>query len=450
MIRALVYLAVLAACAAGAVWLADLPGAVTLQWQDGRIDTSPAVFAFAIALLAGALALLLLLISGVRRAPGHWRRSRQARRRERGYRALTQGMVAVAAGDAEEAHRQSRRADSLLHDPPLTMLLSAQAAQLGGDTAAARRYFTAMLDQPETAFLGLRGLLMQAERDGDRDEARRLIERAYALRPDTPWVLDALIAERTREERWRDALATTERAAKLRALPAPESRERQAALLVAMAEQARDAGDGVEARSLARKANKLAPAFLPASIVRAELLASDGRRRAARRVIDAAWVQTPHPDLARIAASLEDGDALARERAVERLVASNPDHRESRIARAEAALAAKLWGIARAALAPLASDNPSAHVCRLMARLEAEEKGDTAAERAWLLRAATAAPDPSWLCESCGAQAAAWTAKCPHCGEFARLTWAAPDAPHPAASLTVAEPAIIDAPARGA
>ena len=55
----------------------------------------------------------------------------------------------------------------MLDEPPLTLLLSAQAAQLEGDDQAARGYFEAMLDQPATAFLGLRGLLVQAERTGD-------------------------------------------------------------------------------------------------------------------------------------------------------------------------------------------------------------------------------------------------------------------------------------------
>src|SRR5207244_3592662 len=90
-----------------------------------------------------------------------------------GYRALTQGMVAVAAGDAEEAQRQARKADVLLAEPPLTLLLSAQAAQLGGDEDAARRFFSEMLNRPETEFLGLRGLLMQAGRGGGRPGARR-------------------------------------------------------------------------------------------------------------------------------------------------------------------------------------------------------------------------------------------------------------------------------------
>ena len=68
--------------------------------------------------------------------------------------------------------------------------LAAQTAQLGGDEDAARRYFTAMLEKPETAFLGLRGLLMQAMKAGDRAEALSLARRAYEERPNTPWAVN--------------------------------------------------------------------------------------------------------------------------------------------------------------------------------------------------------------------------------------------------------------------
>src|ERR687888_327363 len=69
-------------------------------------------------------------------------------------------------GDAVEAQRQAKQAGDLLNDPPLTLLLEAQAAQLGGDEKAATRYFRAMLDHPEASFLGLRGLLMQSLKTG--------------------------------------------------------------------------------------------------------------------------------------------------------------------------------------------------------------------------------------------------------------------------------------------
>src|SRR3546814_6484815 len=77
-------------------------------------------------LLAGILLVALFLtlfwrvIGAILGAPARYMRHRRLRRRERGYRSLTLGMVAVAAGDADEARRQARRADALLKDPPLT------------------------------------------------------------------------------------------------------------------------------------------------------------------------------------------------------------------------------------------------------------------------------------------------------------------------------------------
>ena len=80
----------------------------------------------------------------------------------RGYKALTQGMVAVAAGDAQEARRQARKAENFLADPPLTMLLSAQAAQLSGDDKAAGKFFKKMSERKDTKYLGIHGMLNQA------------------------------------------------------------------------------------------------------------------------------------------------------------------------------------------------------------------------------------------------------------------------------------------------
>ena len=48
-----------------------------------------------------------------------------------------------------------------------------------------------MLDRAETEFLGLRGLHNHALHEGDRDTARRLAERAAALRPDARWAMAA-------------------------------------------------------------------------------------------------------------------------------------------------------------------------------------------------------------------------------------------------------------------
>ncbi len=186
MARVLLFCAKIALLVALVYWLAERPGDVSIEWMGYRLDTSVGLLVFAVALVALLVATLYHLWRFIVRAPRDLTRSVQTSRRRRGYKALTQGMVAVAAGEPEEATRQARRAGALLDEPPLTMLLSAQAAQLTGDAAAAKRYFGSMLENPEPRFLGLRGLLTQALRDGDETAALEYARQARALRPRTP------------------------------------------------------------------------------------------------------------------------------------------------------------------------------------------------------------------------------------------------------------------------
>ena len=429
----LTLLAIIVAVAV-AILVANLPGHATIFWQGQRIDLP-------VATLVGGLAILLLLamlLLGVLRrlvgGPGALLRRRRERRRQAGYRALTQGMVAVAAGDAEEAKRQARKADVLLAEPPLTLLLSAQAAQLDGDEDAARKYFTAMLARGETEFLGLRGLLTQALRDGDNAAALRLAERAHALRPHTPSVLTSLFEMRTRRRDWAAAGASLDEALRAKLLPAETGRRHRAALLYERSLDAEAAGQAAEALTLAAKAQDLAPDFAPAAARAALLLHRVGRQRQAAKALEAAWRRAPHPLLAAAYGALIDGEPpLAQVKRVAALAAGNPEHPESHIALAEAALAAQLWGEARRHLdaarkqaAGTEDAAPPARVCRLMARLEEAEHGDGAAARAWLARAADAPPDPVYVCRDCAAESRAWQALCPGCAAFDSLEWRTP------------------------
>ena len=417
-------LVALAAVAAAAAWLGDRPGDVSIRWQGWLVEMSVGRFALALVAAVGLALVVAGLVRVVGGAPGRFQAGRRAARRERGYRALTRGMVAVAAGDPGEALRQARRADVLLQEPPLTMLLSAQAAQLNGEEAAARHYFTAMLERPETAFLGLRGLLVQAQRDGDRRAALDYADQAYRLRPATPWVVTTLLDLQVRDGRWRAALETLEKASKRKVLAAGEWRGRHAAVLMGCSD---DAGDNVrEAMRFARRARALATDFLPASLRIADILARANRKRRAERMIREAWRRAPHPELARIYLEIGGGDALSRVRRCERLFSFNPQHEESHVQLAQAALAAGLWGKARAHLEKAAADEPSMRIFRLMAELEEREHGDAAKARDWLLRASTASPDPAWVCNDCGGARENWRPLCEACGALGELVWRTP------------------------
>jgi HemY protein len=419
--------------AAGAGILAAHPGTVSLSWEEWHLDTSVGVLVTAVVMLAMLSAAFFHLLRRILGGPRAFLRARRERRRRQGYRALTQGMVAVAAGDAEEAQKFARKADVLLAEPPLTLLLSAQAAQLNGDEQAARRYFAAMLDRPETEFLGLRGLVMQALRGGDESGALALVERARELRPRTPWVLSSLYELQARAGRWPEATATLAEAAKRRALPAGESRHHRAVLLLEQSRAAAAAGDERQALQHAASAHPLDPGFAPATLRYAELLAAGGNAKKAAKVIEAGWRAAPHPDLAAAWDALFATEpAMQRLKRVERLIADSADHPESRLAQARAALSARLWGEARRHLEALGGtltrpDPPSPRVCRAMAELEEAEHGDVAAARSWLAQAATTtALDPTYVCNACGAECHRWSALCPVCRSFDSLAWRLP------------------------
>src|SRR5581483_11712843 len=110
-----------------AVLLADWPGRMSITWFGYNIDLAVGTAIALLVLFIGLLYLLWRLWHIVRRAPTEYGVFRRNRRQAKGFKALTRGLVAVAAGDPVEAKRLARSAHSLLEKSPLTLLLAAQA-----------------------------------------------------------------------------------------------------------------------------------------------------------------------------------------------------------------------------------------------------------------------------------------------------------------------------------
>lgn len=436
MLRVFWFLAVLAAVVALAVWLAGNPGHISADWRGHRIETSVAFLFVVMAAIAGGTALLYRIWLFLRRSPKTLKDVWRQRRRRQGYEALTRGMVAVAAGDAQEAGRHARRAETLLEEPPLTMLLSAQTAQLKGDDKAATEFFKAMADDPETAFLGVRGLLTQAMKKGNEAEALKLARRAYRLRPKSEWVSATLFDLQIAADQWQDALVTSDEQVRNRLLPMGEGKRRKALLAFEQSQVARTSGDAASELDYLKRACDQAPDLVPALVRIADRFTASGRRKKAAILLEKAWAASPHPDfVGPYLASQQAVDPLARVRAAEKLAAKHAGHPESCLALAEYAIGAKLWGEARRHLeaAGSSADTPDWDGCRgrayrLLAALEEGEGTDPALAREWLKKASLAESDRAWVCGNCGNTTSAWTAVCGNCGTFDSFAWRTP--PH--------------------
>ncbi len=446
MLRLILFLVLAIATAAIAGWFATEPGTVILNLRGWRVETSAGVAALGAAALVITAIAIFWAVSFALGAPRRIAAWNRARRIDRGLKALASGMVAVAAGDPRGASRQAKRAENLLDAAPLTLLLSAQAAQLEGDDKAAENYFKNMLERPDTEFLGLRGLLLQAGRAGDSAGALAYAKRAAELRPDSSWVQRSLFELSVKSGLWSEAESARRQAVRRGAIERDEGARHRAAILLQQSADSERRGFVIEARNLARKARRTASDFVPAALKLAGLEMAGGRNRSARRILERAWRSDPHPQLAAAYGGLvggagdagkgtDEAAALARVQGLARLVAMHPDHPESHLARAEAALDARLWGEARGHLDKALkyfegsepADKAPARLYRLFARLEEEENGDSAAAAKYLTLAGEAAPDRRWMCGECGQGIATWSATCPQCQSFDSLAWGRPD-----------------------
>jgi len=424
MIRIVAFLVVILAAAASLHWLADRPGTIVVEWQGYIAETS--VFrAFVILMLAvGVIMLALSALRALWTSPAAIGRLVNRRRQERGLDALSSGMIAIGAGDGASAIRYAGQARKALPNEPLTHLLRAQTAQLIGDRATSRRIFEAMLSSPDTQQLGLRGLFLEAEREGEREAARQFAERALKLNAKLAWPVEALFDLQCKAEDWQAALDTLAIAQRNTLVDKTLATRRRAVLLTAQAQAAEDTAAD-KALELAREAHRLAPDLVPAAAIAGRVLAAQGNTPRAARVLLRTWRLSPHPDLAAAYAYARPGDSprdrLNRMRHLARLT---PHDSEGPIALAVTAIEARDWGEARAALEPLLEDRLTQRVATLMARIEGEQHGDAGRVREWLARAVNAPRDPAWTAD--GVVSDRWAPVSPVTGALDAFRWRVP------------------------
>ena len=428
MIRLIIFLIIAIAAAWLAVWFADNPGEVQITEPWGGNSFSPpfGILILGVLLVGVAITALYELYRVVVTAPKKIGRYRRQRKKERGYEELATGLVAAAAGDISGAKASTRRAEKLLDKAPTTLLLGARSAQLDGNDNEARGKFKEMLQHKETEFLGLRGLLAQAIKDGDREEAIKLAKKAYLRRPNTPWVLTTLFDLQTEGGEWRDAMATVNDMARQKLINADTANRHRAILLHLQAEKKDEEGRHQEAFDNAKKAHKLLPSLAPIAVNAAKLAIKTDRHRAARKMLETSWKVEPHPALARAFAGLnKDQSPTDRYKTFERLHQLNPSSLEGEMALAEQAVAAEQWPAAREALERAVKLGPTASVFRMFADVERATGADADKIQSWLAKAVDAPSDPTWLCKTTGETRARWSAFGPD-GKFDSLRWGSP------------------------
>ena len=441
MVRIILFLLLIALAAAGAAWVAEQPGDVALSWRAWRVETSLPVFVLGLSVATVAAMLAWSILRGLWRTPHRIRHRRHEKRRARGRHAITHGLLAVGHGDSAKARAHAEIARRHAEHDPLALLLYAQSAQLDGDRDGAQRAFRAMAEREDTRLLGLRGLFIEAQRADDPHAAQAIAEQTLKVSSGSTWAAQAVLGFRCAGGDWSGALSILDNNLASGLIDKPAYRRQRAVLLTARAYELEN-HDRDLSRESVMEAVKLAPTLVPAAVLASKFLSEANQVRRSMRIVEAAWLAHPHPDLADAYAHVKLGDS-ARQRLVriETLAAKAPGHFESALAMARAAIDASEFARAREVLAPFIAA-PTQRVAMLMAEIERTEHGDSGRARAWTRRAVRALHDPVWTAD--GYVSDVWRAVSPVTGRLDAFEWKTPLAALPSHKTSTIESEVFE------
>ncbi|MCF6232433.1 MAG: heme biosynthesis protein HemY [Rhodobacteraceae bacterium] len=434
LIKILAFVALIAVLAEGAGHLMESSGGIQITVAGTEYTLAPLQSVIAgLALLVVVwviLKLLSLLVATLRFLNGDETaisRYFDKNRERRGYQALADGLMALASGEGRLAMSKAAKAEKYLGKPELTNLLTAQAAELAGDTQKATEAYRMLIATNATRFVGVRGIMKQKLAAGESDTARKLAEKAHAMKPKHPEIQDVLLRLQAQAQDWAGARNTLSAKLKSGSLPRDVYRRRDAVLALSEARDIVDEGKSVESREKAIEANRQSPDLVPAAALAARGYIDAGKPRLATRVLKKAWEAQPHPDLAAaFAAIVPDETPEQRVKRFEVLTRIHPEHVETRLVQAELLIVAADFPEARRVLGGL-TDKGDARAFTLMAAVERGEGGSDAVVQGWLAKALGAARGPQWVCDNCQSIHREWVPVCTRCDSFDTLSWKTPE-----------------------
>lgn len=436
LIKIIFFVGIIGALAWGAGFLLEADGGLQVRALGYELNPGPlesvlllVFLVFVVWVLLKVLALLLAVWKFLNGDETALSRYFDRNRERKGFEALSEGLMALASGEGRVAMAKAAKADKYLNKPELTNLLTAQAAEMAGDTRKAEVTYRKLIENEQTRFVGVRGIMKQKLAAGDNETALELAKKAFELKPKHEETGDVLLRLQAESEDWSGARKTL--SAKLRngQLPRDVHKRRDAVLALSEAKDIISDENTIENREAAIEANRLSPDLIPAAVMAAHSYVHQGKPRYATRVLKKAWDARPHPDLAAaFAAIAPDETPTARIKRFAVLTKIKPDHPETMMLLAEMNIANEDFPAARRALGNLVETDPDARSVTLMAAIERGEGASDTVVKGWLARAIAVPRGPQWICNNCQHIHHEWKPICENCSSFDTLEWKRP--PH--------------------
>lgn len=419
MLRSLWYLLKIIVIIGITVFLASQSGSVDVTWQDYNITIQ-------LGLVAAALFLsfwVIFIASGIAARISFWpreiMRARREQQRVKGYKALLQSLTAAAIGDQKAAFSMAQRAQKLLPESEsgLPLLLQAQSQPVT-DGNHEQVYLT-LLQNADTALLGLQGMTQKAILAGDFEKALLLVRQSVEKYPKNTSLLKALYDLEVKNQQWNVALSTLKRAQKAKVITKEAAAKDRCTMYVVLGDLAVEAKRDDEALSFYKMAmSEGCGDFTPAVTRLARIYQQQGQIKKSISIIEKSWSRHAHPELVKAWAGLWADYAQPKNIAhflwIKKLVGTQPSSLISLLALADAAIDDGLWGEARAALVKAEKIAACPEVYDSWVRLEEKSQGSAEAIRQWMDRSRQAEINGigcgAWVCSKTGRSFTKWGA----------------------------------------
>jgi lipopolysaccharide biosynthesis regulator YciM len=428
-------LTLIAAIIAAVQFSALNPDPVTLKLSPQSSTHVTPIYLVLACIVAGALAVVMLV--GVREIRAHilnWRSTQRRKREEKLQSYYTNGVLASLSRRTNEAISQLQKVLAL--DPNHTRAL----LSLGNIFRKERHYNEAIRLHRKARLLeeGNMEILLSLARDLEDakrfDEAIQALEDVLRLDGTNPTALYRIRDIHIRNEKWRDAHAVQERLLKAGLTEADIRAENQilAGLKYELGRQYMERGDRDHARRHFKDAIKLDKGFLPARIGFGETLIREGKLRQAAESWEKSYVKTGNPIFLQRMEDLylEMGEPGEMLRIYQQALARRNNDPSLKLALGKLYYRLEMIDDAFDMLSTLEGiQDPSGDILHILASLYIR-KGDTETalmEMQEVLSRSRAGMTPL-ACSACRYETREWSGRCPACGRWNTLAVMAPTA----------------------
>jgi len=319
-------------------------------------------------------------------------------KKEKGYNAFVNGMIALANRDFKKAITESKKTSNYLSDDlALTLLLKSEVYKIEKKFDDLNLVYQEMAKNKSTENLAFRGMMEQYLRLEDFHHAFIYAEKLFNNNPYIEKIYDTLVNIISKTNNWQQLLFITDKAFTKKIIEKKVFQENKSIAFfeIAKINQYNNLEDSINYMEKALRLRKNFPPYIKLYI---DLLVENKNYNLAKKFLKKAWNENPHPDYRTVIINLAYYLKVDSFSLIKDIIGSNVDSEDSKILLVEASIESKKWENARNHIKGLLDIQPKKEVCLLMAKIEEGDTGDIQKVNSWTLRAKNGKENNIWVC----------------------------------------------------